>query len=68
MTDDLMSRYNYKEFTPENAMPWLNFENSPPLGEPAPTFPLWELDGRQTSLEEQWSSNAYTVVEFGSFT
>jgi hypothetical protein len=46
----------------------MNFEGSPPLGEPAPDFPLWDLDGGKTSLSEVWSSNAYTIVEFGSFT
>jgi hypothetical protein len=66
--DDLISRYNYDEFTPEKAVPWLNFENSPPLGQPAPDFPLWHLDGSQTSLKEIWSAHLYTIVEFGSFT
>jgi hypothetical protein len=68
MSDDLLGRYNYAKFTEEGASPWLNFENSPPLGETAPDFPLWELDGQPTSLEELWSRNTYTVVEFGSFT
>ena len=70
---DLNLPYNYDEFTPSKVFPWLNFENSPPLGNPAPDFPLWsinELDqaSRQTSLSEVWSKHAYTVVEFGSFT
>ncbi len=65
---DLISAYNYDEFTEEKVMPWLNFEGSPPLGETAPDFPLWQLDGRQTTLSEIWAKNRFTVVEFGSFT
>jgi hypothetical protein len=64
----LIARYNYDEFTPEKVMPWLNFEDSPSLGQPAPDFPLWHLDGRQTRLSEIWSQHVYTIVEFGSFT
>jgi hypothetical protein len=67
-SDDLISRYNYDEFTPAKVLPWLSFENSPSLGQPAPDFPLWHLDGRQTSLKEIWSAHLYTIVEFGSFT
>ena len=65
---DLLTRYNYDEFTPEKVLPWLNFENSPPLGKKAPDFPLWHLDGSETSLSAIWSQNLYTIVEFGSFT
>ncbi len=68
MGDDLVDRYNYSEFTAETAVPLLRFDRSPPLGREAPDFPLWELDGRQTSLKEIWSSHTYTIVEFGSFT
>jgi hypothetical protein len=68
MSDDLMSRYHYTEFRIDTALPWLNFKNSPPLGEAAPDFPLWELDGRETSLSEIWSQHVFTIVEFGSFT
>ena len=69
MTDnDLIARYNYDDFTREKVFPWLNFEGSPELGRPAPDFPLWQLDGRQTSLSEVWSGHTYTIVEFGSFT
>lgn len=60
--------YNYPEFTKENVFPWLNFENSPAVGQTAPSFPLWRLDGTETSLEAVWSQHAFTVVEFGSFT
>jgi hypothetical protein len=66
--DDLLSKYNYDEFIPEKFERWLNFEASPPLGQPAPDFPLWQLDGRETSLSAIWSAHTYTVVEFGSFT
>ncbi len=69
MTDqDLLSRYNYDEFTRDKVLPWLNFESSPALGQRAPDFPLWHLDGTETTLEQIWSSHAFTVVEFGSFT
>ncbi len=65
---DLIARYNYDEFTAQKVFPWLRFEASPALGRPAPDFPLWRLDGRQTTLSEIWSGHTYTVVEFGSFT
>jgi hypothetical protein len=69
MTDsDLLSRYNYDAFIPPNFEPWMNFDASPPLGVPAPDFPLWDLDGYETCLSAIWSRNAYTIVEFGSFT
>jgi len=65
---DLIRRYNYDQFVAEKVFGWLNFEASPPLGQTAPDFPLWHLDGQETSLSKIWSANAYTVVEFGSFT
>lgn len=64
----LVTRYNYDEFTREKVLPWLNFGESPPLGSPAPSFPLWDLGGRETSLSDVWSQYRYIVVEFGSFT
>jgi len=69
MTDlDLVARYNYDEFTPEKFIPWMKFNASPPLGERAPDFPLWDLEGTEASLGARWSENLYTIVEFGSFT
>jgi hypothetical protein len=65
---DLLALYNYDAFIPANFEPWMNFENSPPVGVAAPDFPLWDLDQNQTSLSEIWSQNMYTIVEFGSFT
>ncbi len=66
---DLLQRYNYASFIPENFEQWLNFAASPSLGQSAPDFPLWRLaDRQQTSLREVWASRTYTVVEFGSFT
>ena len=65
---DLISRYNYDEFVPSKFQPWMRFDASPPLGQPAPDFPLWALEGTETRLSEVWSRYAYTVVEFGSFT
>ena len=66
---DLLRRYNYDSFIPENFEPWMNFDNSPAIGEPAPSFPLWRLDDQaETSLNDLWGQHRYTVVEFGSFT
>jgi hypothetical protein len=65
---NLLSRYNYDEFVPEKFEPWLNFDASPPLGYPAPDFPLWNLDKSVSRLSEIWSVHTYTIVEFGSFT
>ncbi len=61
--------YNYPAFVPEYFEPMMRFDESPPLGEPAPDFPLWRLEDRgETSFSEVWSQHHYTVVEFGSFT
>ncbi len=65
---DLIARYNYDEFVPAKFEPWMNFAASPPLGQPAPDFPLWHLDGSETRLSAIWSQYTYTIVEFGSFT
>ena len=64
----LLSRYNYDSFVPENFEPLMRFHLSPPLGQPAPDFPVWELDGGETRLSAVWSRHDYTVLEFGSFT
>ncbi len=69
MTDtNLLVRYNYDEFIPAKFEPWMRFESSPPLGKPAPDFPLWHLNERETWLSAIWSQHTYTIVEFGSFT
>jgi hypothetical protein len=69
MTDvDLVARYNYDSFIPQNFEPWMNFDASPPLGQRAPDFPLWNQDGNETRLSEIWSGHVYTIIEFGSFT
>jgi hypothetical protein len=65
---DLISRYNYDEFIPAKFEPWMNFDSSPALGEPAPNYPLWDLEQEKTSLRRIFSKNVYTIVEFGSFT
>lgn len=67
-TSEITTAYNYDSFTPEKVLPWLNFAHSPALGQPAPDFPLWRLDGAPTSLSEVWWQRRLTVVEFGSFT
>lgn len=65
----LIEKYNYEKFVPESFMPWLKFDESPKLGEKAPDFPLWNADSQaETSLSAIWSANAFTIVEFGSFT
>jgi hypothetical protein len=68
MSKELLERYNYDEFVPAKFGPWMRFDESPPLGEPAPDFPLWTLEEQRTSLSTVWKSNLYTVVECGSFT
>jgi hypothetical protein len=65
---DLVTRYNYDSFIPENFGPWMNFEDSPAVGEQAPDFPLWDLEQKETVLSQIWSQYLFTVVEFGSFT
>ena len=65
---DWVKRYNYDSFIRENFEPLMRFEDSPPVGTPAPDFPLWHIDGTETSLYEIFKQNIYTVVEFGSFT
>ena len=60
--------YNYDEFTPEKVLPLLNFEKSPSVGQPAPNFPLWRLNGELVKLSDIWPAHTYTIVEFGSFT
>ncbi len=67
--DDILTRYNYDAFVEGQFDAYMTFDASPPLGEPAPDFPLWRLEDRtETSLEAIWKSHVYTVVEFGSFT
>lgn len=65
---DLIEAYNYDTFVEENFARWMRFETSPPLGEPAPDFPLTQLDGGTTRLSEVWRQARLTIVEFGSFT
>jgi hypothetical protein len=65
----LITRYNYDEFVPEKFSRWLNFENSPSLGQRGPDFPLWKLENRsETSLSAILATSVYTIVEFGSLT
>ena len=66
--DNLIEQYNYDAFIPTKFEPWMRFDHSPPLGQPAPDFALWRLEESETSLEEIWTANEYTIVEFGSFT
>jgi hypothetical protein len=47
---DLVQQYNYDEFVPEKFERWIRFGESPILGQPAPDYPLWDLDGRQINL------------------
>jgi hypothetical protein len=41
--------------------------NGPAIGQQAPDFSLWHLDGRETSLDDTWSYPRYSIIEFGSF-
>ncbi len=65
---ELSTRYNYPDFVPAKFRPWVNFQASPKLGELAPDFPLWNLDGSETRLSAIWSRYTHTIVEFGSIT
>ena len=65
---DLIERYNYDSFVPENFHPWMRFEESPSLGETAPDFALTRLDGSSVNLKDVVSEHVYTIAEFGSFT
>ncbi len=61
--------YNYPVFKPTAFEPLMRFEDSPPLGHPGPDFPLWYMaDESETCLSDICAENAFTVVEFGSFT
>jgi len=64
---DRISYYNYSVFG-QQAFEMLNWENSPAIGKPATDFPVWDMNGKQTSLSAAWSQHTYTVIEFGSFT
>jgi hypothetical protein len=63
-----IEQYNYDEFVPAKFRPLMRFDQSPDLGVKAPDFPLWQLDGTETSLSAIWGAHLFTVVEFGSFT
>ena len=65
---ELLERYNYDSFVPEKFGPWMRWEESPSAGTTGPDFPLWVMDGEETSLIKVLSANLYTIVEFGSFT
>jgi len=67
-TNDLIEQYNYDEFTREKVFPFLNFENSPTLGQKGDDYTLLGLDQNETTLKTILSHQLYTVVEFGSFT
>ena len=68
MTDTLPTRYNYDSFVPEKFGPWMRFGESPTLGKRGPSFPLWPLEGDETTLHDILAQHTYTMVEFGSFT
>ena len=60
--------YNYDSFIEEQFEPWMNFADSPVLGEPAPDFTLTTLDGEEVQLSDFWRKHLYTIIEFGSLT
>ena len=58
LDSDMITRYNYDEFVPQKVFHWLNFDNSPLLGQPAPDFPLWDLEAGETRACLQTSIGA----------
>ncbi len=66
--DDLISHYNYDEFTHEKYSPWMRFDESPSIMSEAPDFPLWQPNGEEISLSAIWKEQRFLIVEFGSFT
>lgn len=62
---NLIERYNYDAFVPAQFEPWMNFDQSPKVGERAPDFPLWPLEGGETTLSTLWSQYNYLVVGSG---
>ncbi len=68
MTDqEILEKYNYDSFTPENFLPWMKFSESPSVGVPAPDFSLWSLDKEEIKLSDLWKQYDFLIVEFGSF-
>lgn len=65
---EILTRYNYDEFIPEKFGPWMRWEEAPRAGTIGPDFPLWMLDGKETSLHSALKESLFTIVEFGSFT
>jgi len=66
--EEITTAYNYDVFIGEKVEPWLRFDESPTVGEPAPDFSLTTLDGQTVRLSEIWRKAAYTIIEFGSLT
>ena len=65
---DILIHYNYDAFIPEKFQPWMRFDESPPLGQVGPDFPLTRLDRSTVNLKDVVSAHLYTIAEFGSFT
>lgn len=63
------TEYNYDAFVPAKFGPLMRFDESPPVGEPGPDFPLWQVKNREaTRLSDLWKAHDLLIVEFGSFT
>ena len=60
MTNDLTESYTFDEITPEKVGSWMRFAECPKLGQPAPDFPLWEMNQQKTCLCPIWIANLYT--------
>lgn len=60
--------YNYPIFHRRYFDKLMNWDIAPPVGSDAPDFPLWQLDGTETSLSTLWKDQKFLIVEFGSFT
>jgi len=60
--------YNYEHFTAETADAHWNWAGAPPLGQRAPDFTLFTLDGLlELPLRELCRRHALTVIELGSY-
>lgn len=68
MPDQNFDFYNYDEFIPAKFERWMRFDESPALGKTLQDFPLSTLERAQTSLMTEIKKQAYSIVEFGSFT
>ena len=60
--------YNYKVFSLQAHEALDNYANSPKPGAKADEYPLWDMEGDETSLKSVLGEHSLTVIEFGSIT